>query len=206
MGLKNILKKIGGAVPLLTSVLPIPGGPALGMLAKAFLGDSKASAEEVYEKMNGDPDWLMKVRQIELENAGELQKALAEIDLAEVQGYWNYQNTQVASDDPYVRRQRPQFGYMISYCFGVQLIGTIILGFLALGLDSYMMLKGTTTVSYFTTVVDSLVALNAATTTIWGVALTVQGYNIGMRSKDKQTAVGVEPKGLLEKLIGKRGL
>jgi hypothetical protein len=194
MGLKKIIKKIGKSAPLLSKVLDIvPGGGALKMLSSAFGLTDDAGADVVYNAINDDPNYAFKVKQVELENKGELEKLLAEIDLEEVKLYWTNQNLQLQSDDKFISRQRPTFGYIISYCFAGQLGGNMLIAFGAMIAAIFGDIE-------FSDIMKGLIALNNATMPIWGIALTVQGYNIGKRSQDKQVKAGQHPSGIITAL------
>lgn len=92
---------------------------------------------------------------------------------------------EAGSDDAFVRRWRPTFGYIVSFTWALQ--------FAAI---AYAMVA---TPHYAKELVEAIVALTPA----WGIALAVLGVNVVKRSRDKEVAAGVAPKsGLLQRLLG----
>ena len=91
---------------------------------------------------------------------------------------------ELASGDPYVRRARPTFLYVMALTWGLQ----------ALGLTAAIALKP----EYGA----KLIAALADLTTMWSVALAVVGVYVKTRSDDKKTAAGAPPPTALESITG----
>lgn len=79
--------------------------------------------------------------------------------------------TEVASPDPYVRRMRPTFGYIIAATWGLQMTAV-----------AYMVVADPDRIK---TIVDALASLG----TIWTVGLSVLGIYVYRRSDEKRSAV-----------------
>jgi hypothetical protein len=89
------------------------------------------------------------------------------------------------SEDAFVRRWRPTFGYIVSLSWAVQF-----------GAIAYAMVA---TPEYAKELVEAVVALTPA----WGIALAVLGVNVVKRSRDKEVAAGLATRpGLLDRLLG----
>ena len=90
---------------------------------------------------------------------------------------------EVASEDAYVRRWRPTFGYAVALTWMVQMAGL------------------TYAIVATPAIAGEILSAMTHLTAIWGVALSVLGINVAKRSQDKATAKGDMPKpGLLERL------
>ena len=75
---------------------------------------------------------------------------------------------EVASDDPYVRRMRPTFGYIMAFTWAAQMFGI-----------AYIMIFRTKDAVL---IIDAMESLG----TIWAVALSVLGVYVYKRSEDKK--------------------
>ncbi|MBL8639759.1 MAG: ribokinase [Alphaproteobacteria bacterium] len=75
---------------------------------------------------------------------------------------------EAASNDPYVRRMRPTFGYIIAATWGAQMLAL-----------AYVII-------FNTTEAISVIAAMAQLGTIWGIGLSVLGIYIYKRSEEKQ--------------------
>lgn len=75
---------------------------------------------------------------------------------------------EAASSDPYVRRMRPTFGYIIAATWGAQMLAL-----------AYVII-------FNTTEAISVIAAMAQLGTIWGIGLSVLGIYIYKRSEEKQ--------------------
>lgn len=90
------------------------------------------------------------------------------------------------SQDPYVRRWRPTFGYIVSLTWALQFTAV-----------AYAMVA---TPAYAAELVQAVVALTPA----WGIALAVLGVNVVKRSQDKEVAAGFQPApGLVQRIFGR---
>ena len=112
-------------------------------------------------------------------------EAMAAIELEQLRTVNATMQKEATSSDPYVRRWRPTFGYIVSATWATQ--------FAAI---AYAMVA---TPQYAAELVQAIVALTPA----WGIALAVLGINVRQRSRDKEVAAGFKPvPGLLDKIIG----
>lgn len=78
---------------------------------------------------------------------------------------------EAASSDPYVRRMRPTFGYIIAATWGAQMLAL-----------AYVII-------FNTTEAISVIAAMAQLGTIWGIGLSVLGIYIYKRSEEKQRVI-----------------
>lgn len=76
--------------------------------------------------------------------------------------------TEVASDDAYVRRMRPTFGYLMAITWAVQMLGL-----------AYVVI-------FKTEMAHVVINAMASLSTIWGIGLSVLGVYIYKRSEDKK--------------------
>lgn len=106
------------------------------------------------------------------------------------------------SDDPYVRRWRPLWGYVTAYCWAAQ-SGVICVSVLTACVLVIMGHGGRATI-----LLGALTDLISGMTIMWGIALTVLGVAVTKRSQDKAVAAGETPStmfGALTELIGRKG-
>ena len=75
---------------------------------------------------------------------------------------------ELSSEDPYVRRMRPTFGYLMAFTWATQMLGL-----------SYVIVFQTARAGV---VLDAMGSLSA----IWAVALSVLGIYVYKRSEDKR--------------------
>ena len=186
----GIKKIIGGAAPVLGTVLGGPFGAAAGALVADALGvdATPAAVERVLQQ---DPHALAKVAAMEAEKRGELEKLLVQAAVVEASEYHHTRRTEITSTDKFVSRWRPFFGWIVALCFGAQFMLYLVAG-------AYAVLWQPDTIG---TTFDGLAKLTGATTVIWGIAFSVLGLNITQRSRDKQIAAGhVPPRGLMDGL------
>lgn len=92
---------------------------------------------------------------------------------------------EVRSEDAYVRRWRPTFGYAVALTWSVQMAGL-----------TYAIVM---TPEFAGEILAAMTNLSM----IWGVALSILGINVAKRSRDKEVAAGKLPRsGLLQRLAG----
>lgn len=82
--------------------------------------------------------------------------------------------TEIASNDAYVRRWRPTFGYAVALTWTVQM-SAVSAAIVMVPVDA-------------PAIINALVSLS----TIWGIALAVLGVSVHKRSQDKAVASGME--------------
>lgn len=105
--------------------------------------------------------------------------------------------TEYASEDPYVRRWRPTWGYVTAGAWAIQSLAILIVAIGAV----IVTVRGNAVAA--TALLEGLGTLLGALTIQWSVALTVLGVAVQARSKDKRAAAGGADPGGLSGLIGK---
>ena len=140
--------------------------------AKTFAGDD--DPETAVETVMRDPEllklWITETNQVvvaDLEAETEQLRAINATMQAETR-----------SDDPFVRRWRPFFGYVVAVSWGCLMFsaGWVIVDDPAKA--------------------PSVLSAIGALTGMWGIALAVLGVSVYQRSKDKQTNIGMAAPGL----------
>lgn len=101
---------------------------------------------------------------VQLEHERELTKRLETINAT--------MRAEYTSNDKFVSRWRPTFGYIVSFTWGVQMLSLSVL----------IVTKPEQAVN----VMSAMVGLTA----LWGIALTILGVNVNKRSQDKAVAKG----------------
>ena len=188
---------IGGmvakAAPLVGSLLGGPAGGAVGSLVATALG-SEATPEATAKALQADPAALERVRTLELENERELTRMHLEAETARLAQVNKTMRAEVASNDGYVRRWRPTFGYAVALAWVVQAFGII-------GACLYAAIATPTEAGPIINAVGDMVS---ALDMQWAVALSVLGVSAAKRSQDKQVAAGQRPDGGLLGALAKR--
>ena len=159
-------------------------------VAQAITGTG--TPEEALEALKQDAELQAKLKtrlaELELEFESENTARLAEINKT--------MRAEILSEDPYVRRARPTFLYIIAIAFGAQLIGTTLIGGTAVVLHPNEAGK----------ILTGLAEVIGATIVLYGVAMPVCGVYLSKRSQDKAVAAGHAPTpGLLERLVPGKG-
>ncbi|KFI13317.1 hypothetical protein IX95_05050 [Vibrio sp. B183] len=179
---------IGNSAPLIGTLIGGPVGTAVGGLVSSALGVEN-TPQAIEQELAANPEAVLKLKQLEVEHEVEL-KQLAfehakleseERKLAMTQQHATMQ-AELASNDPYVRRWRPTWGYSMCAAW--------VLLFLSLAV--VMMFYP----EHAANVVNSVVAM----TPLFGIGLTVLGINIHKRSQDKQVSMGKTPLGTFNTL------
>lgn len=198
MSWKDIAGGIAKVAPFLAELVGGPIAPAVTMasgLISHALGTNN-DPDAVAEKLKSDPEALAKVKQCEIEHAAELKIAVIKANTARLTQINTTIRAEAASNDPYVRRWRPTFGYSVSFSWTVQMIG-------------YVAIAGWAVVQHpdkAAAIIAALGAMISGSMVLWGIALSVLGVNVSKRSQDKQVLAGQEPTpGLLSKLTDALG-
>ncbi|PZQ48722.1 MAG: ribokinase [Micavibrio aeruginosavorus] len=162
--LAAIISKLG--LPLLISVI----GEALGKV------DNNA-AQEASKVLNGLQGALSAEQMAEAnrhaEKMAELKSSEESSALAQINESLRLESQ---STDPYVRRMRPTFGYLMAITWAAQMLGL-----------AYVMIFKTEKAP---AVFDSMEALS----TIWAVGLSVLGIYVYKRSEEKKVSASVKEK------------
>ncbi len=182
----SIKNMIGGVAPMIGTLIGGPIGSAVGGMVASVLGVEN-TPEAISYALQNNPDALIKLKQLEFDNQVQLKNlAFKHAELESDERQFNLQQqhatmqTELASNDAYVRRWRPTFGYAmcLAWCL------------LFFGLAFAMVFHPNNAAD----LVNSIVAL----TPLFGIALSVLGISIHKRSLDKQTQAGKTPVGMVE--------
>lgn len=170
-------------------------------LVGRLMGDK---AEETAEKLitaaasvtgERDPEAALATIQQNPELALKFQQAMIDYevtvlreDTKRLQAVNTTMRAEAKSDDPYVRRWRPTFGYVMAFSWSLLFIAV-----------AYAIMFEP---SAFSSVAEGVASL----TPLFSVALAVLGINVWKRSDDKRVAAGLDPAapiaGLMNKLKG----
>ena len=103
---------------------------------------------------------------------------------------------EVASEDRYVRRWRPTFGYAVSLALLIQAVGIV----------ATCLYAAMASPASAGPVINALGSMVSALGAQWTVSLAVLGVNVAKRSQDKQVTAGQQPgTGLLGALASRLG-
>lgn len=180
----NIKNMIGTAAPMIGTLIGGPVGAGIGGLVASALGVEN-TPEAIEQELKNNPDALLSLKKLELENEVELKKLAfqhAQLESEERKLSVVQQNAtmqaELASNDPWVRRWRPTFGYAVCLAWSLLFFGL-----------AYSMVFHPEQAA---DLVNSIVAL----TPLFGIALSVLGISIHKRSVDKQVSAGKLPVGV----------
>lgn len=187
MNWSEIGKSVAKAAPLIGGLLGGPAGGAVGVMVASAVGVDNDPAA-VANALQADPAALTRIRELELTRAAELQRMQIEAETARLGEINRTIRAEAASNDAYVRRWRPTYGYAAAFTWSAQMIALMII-------VGYVVVKAPTSAS---TVISALAGLLGPLMVLWGVALSILGVSIAKRSQDKQIAAGQQlPPGLL---------
>lgn len=186
----STLAKIGA--PMLGTLI---GGPA-GTMAGAAAADIVASAlgveatpAAIEKAIAADPDAAVKLRTAEMNNAARLAELRAEVAIVGIREGNESYRTELKSDDAFVRRMRPTFGYVLSATWAA-----------VFGAFAWRVLNSPAAD------IVSMASAVAMLLPLFGTALTVLGVYISKRSDEKAVATGHAPQpGLLAALASRLG-
>lgn len=192
MNWKSVGKSIGKAAPLLGTALGGPlGGVAGAVIASAL--NVEPTPDAVEAALTADPAALARLREVEISNQTELQKALLEAETNRLATVNATMQMEAASADPYVRRWRPTFGYVMAGAWALQSLTIFFAALYA--------------VVFAPTLAGPIMAAIAETldtlTTQWLIGLTVLGVAVVQRGKDKSEADGGEASPLMDSLLAR---
>jgi len=192
----SIKSTVAGAAPLLGSMLGGPAGGTAGTLIADALGVEE-KPEAIEQALQQDPKAAAKLRQVEIENRTELRRAKIEADTHDLATINKTIRAEAASNDAYVRRWRPTYGYCTAVTWVLQ--SAAIVAAIVAAAFFYPESAGQ--------ILGGVASLMGALVTMWGIALSILGINIRQRSQDKETAAGHAPQagilaGLAKQLAG----
>lgn len=165
---------VSKGAPLLGSLIGTPAtGAAIGMIAKALGTDADPGA--IKDELTVNPEATNKLAAMEHAHERELMRMNLEAQTARLGQVNRTIRAEAASNDAYVRRWRPTFGYLVAVAWALQAGG------IAWVMATQPEQAG------------SLAQAVTALTPMWSVALAILGINVRERSKDKQVAAGQRP-------------
>jgi len=153
LGIPVLINLIGGALARVDNPVAQSASQALGNFESAMAGGA-ISAEQMAEA-NRHAEKLAELK------SKEYETAMAEINQSI--------RAEVASEDVYVRRMRPTFGYLMAITWAVQMTGL-----------AYVLTFKTERAPEVLSSMDAL-------TTIWAVGLSVLGIYVYKRSEEKKS-------------------
>jgi len=181
-----------------------------GMLAKKFapkliglLGGKKA--ESVAENILGvagsvlgisDPNEIIKTvdQGLTSEQNAALQSRMIDLQATELEEETKRLQTinetyrkEIDSNDPYIARWRPTFGYCVAFSWAALIAGMMITIIVAVWKESDI-----------PAIITSLSSFVTALMPLYGIALAVLGVSVVKRSDDKQTAAGGTPSAIFD--------
>ncbi|WP_325894028.1 3TM-type holin [Grimontia sp. NTOU-MAR1] len=185
---ETVKRLLGSAAPLIGTVIGGPAGSAVGAMVASTLG-VEATPAAIEAELKANPDALLKIKELESEERLRLndlafQHAALESEERKLAMTTQAatQQAELASNDAYVRRWRPTFGYAMCLAWSLLFFGL-----------AYALVCHPTQAA---ALVNAVVAL----TPLFTVALAVLGISIHKRSQDKQVAKGLSPPGLFGRL------
>lgn len=182
---------------MISALLAQVGLPLLvKTVGSALSGSSNAVAKAAGDALKGVEGEIESGRLTgeDLAEANRHIEAMAELD-AETDRAWLSQvnrtiRAEVASEDPYVRRMRPTFGYVVAVTWAAQM-----------GAVAYVIATDPAAAG---AVVSALGSLG----TIWTVGLSVLGIYVYKRSQEKQAAPPFQTANgfqAIAKMLGRKG-
>ena len=193
MGLKSILKTIGGAAPLLTKLLPIPGAGIAGDLIASALGVQN-TPQSIEHAIQNDPEALAKIKLVEEQNKPLLQQQLLLAETTRIQAVNQTMQAESRSEHWMQYSWRPFWGFVSAVAF---LLFVVFVCYLALQAIRTGNMSSMTMVPQL---ISSAVML-------FGIPMTILGVASLYRGKEKLQRAGAEPTapgGLIGRLLGKQ--
>lgn len=181
---RDVAHTVGGIAPLVGSALGGPAGAAVGQLAAQALGVT-ATPDALARRVR-DPDAVAKLQALEHEHQQTLTRMVLEAETARLGEVNKTMRAEAASNDAYVRRWRPTFGYLTAIAWIIQCVA-IAWSIVATPEQAGVVAQAVT-----------------ALTPMWGIALAMLGVNASCRSRDKQVAAGQAPKASFMDALTKR--
>ncbi len=154
IGLSAIISIISKALGELSHPVAKTAAEALGKVDKAIAGGEIAPEQVAEANRHAET-----IARIEME---EGRATLSEVNQS--------LRAEVASDDPYVRRMRPTFGYLMAITWAAQMLGI-----------AYVIVFRTAEAGLVMRAAESL-------TVIWTVGLSVLGIYVYKRTEEKRAA------------------
>ena len=182
MSLKSIGKNVAKIAPLLGTALGGPAGTAIGSLVASALG-VEDSSDAIEKAIATDPQAASKLRDLEMQHERELRALTLEVETRRLAIVNATIRSEYQSDDRFVKRWRPTFGYAVAATWCVQTIGIV-----AAVLYAVIGEPGEAAM-----IIEAVGAMIGALGLQWGVALSVLGVSVHKRSQDKVLTAGHPP-------------
>lgn len=167
---------------MVSPVLIQAGLPVLlNILSEALVRVNHPAARVASQSLGNVTDALGRgqISAAEIAEANRHAEALAVLQSQEVTAAYEQVNqslrAEIASEDPYVRRMRPTFGYLMAITWAAQMMGL-----------AYIMTFRTEQAYQVLAAMDSLAA-------IWAMGLSVLGIYFYKRSEEKKTGLRIMP-------------
>lgn len=170
-------KRVAQAAPILGGAIG-PGGAAVGGLVASLFGVEN-DPDAINQALDSDPEAAIKLRELENEHRRELIRLQLEAETARHAQINKTMRAELATEDRYKSYWRPTFGYLAALTWTVQGLALV-----------YAIVADPAEAPRIIEAIGSLGFM-------WSVALGVLGIQIHARSRDKQTAAGQQPTGLL---------
>ncbi len=181
----NKWEKVGSMIasfaPIIGGALAGPGGAVVGKIVA-----DKLRVSPVPDVVQGA---LENMSHAERDGLRELEQSYALANSVNVT-----MRTEVKSEDQYVRRWRPTFGYVMAISWGLEFLIVVVCCLWA----TYMAATGDANAGE--TVFLGMVDIIQASVILWGFALPVIGVAVHQRSKDKARALGIDPGSIISKV------
>lgn len=183
---KSLSAAVSKGAPLLGSLIGTPAtGAAIGMIAKALGTD--ANPDAINKRLQNDPEAPAKLQALENEHQQALTRMVLEAESTRLAEVNQTMRAEAASNDAYVRRWRPTFGYLTALAWIIQCVA-IAWSIVATPEQAGVVAQAVT-----------------ALTPMWGIALAMLGVNATCRSRDKQVAAGQQPSGFMDAVVKRVG-
>ncbi|WP_321392795.1 3TM-type holin [Emcibacter sp.] len=190
----GVKKIIGGAAPLVGTLVGGPFGTIAGsMISKALGEDANVDMNDpaaVQMALQNDPGAVLRLKQLELENQTTLQMAAIQAETARQAEVNKTMRNEQNSDDPYVRRWRPTLGYAVAITWAVQMMAASAAIVWAVIEHPEQAMQ----------IINSIGVAVSNTSVLWGTALSVLGVSVVQRSRDKAVKAGQSPVTMMEGL------
>jgi len=154
LGIPFLINLLGGALGKVDNPIAQSAAQALGNFQTA-ISSGAVTADQLAEA-NRHAEAMAELQ------AKEYEAALTEINQS--------LRTEVSSDDVYVRRMRPTFGYLMAVTWAVQMLGL-----------AYV-------ITFETDKAPSVLGSMESLSTVWAVGLSVLGIYVYKRSEEKKVA------------------
>lgn len=177
----NLKDLVADAAPVLGTALGGAPGAAVGSMIASALGVEN-KPEAVAKAIKTDPEAALKLKQLEQTHQRELRQMVLEAETARLTEINKTMRAEAAAQDPFVRRWRPSFGYVVALTWLIQ----------AVAIAWAMVAEPSNAAN----IINAVTAL----TPMWGIALSILGINISSRSRDKRVAAGQDGRGLFDRV------